>query len=96
MLGPVVELELVNPLDKVPDDVEISIRHFLTVPHTPDAHEASDDPDDKHEIVKLTKVNGRLEMKVIDTIHSVTSEYFTTRKLSGKSLCWVTTTFWIV
>ena len=84
MLGPVVELELVNPLDKVPDGVEFSIRHFLTVPHSPEAHEALDNPEDEHQIVKLTKVEGRLEVQVIDSIHSVTSEYFTTRKLAGR------------
>ena len=93
MLGPVVELELVNPLEKVPDGVEISIRHFLTVPHSPEAHEALDNPEDEHQIVKLTKVEGRLELQVIDSIHSVTSEYFTTRKLAGKSLCFVTMMF---
>ena len=37
MLSPVVELELVDPLVKVPDGVEISIRHFLTVPHSEEA-----------------------------------------------------------
>ena len=93
MLGPVVELELANPLDKVPDGVEVSIRHFLTVPHSPEAHEALDNPEDEHQIVKLTKVEGRLEVQVIDSIQSVTSEYFSTRKLAGQSLCFVTMMF---
>ena len=92
MLGPVVQLELENPSDKVPEDVEISIRHFLTVPHSPENQEALDSPDDQHQIVKLTKVKGRFEMEVIDSIQSVTSDYFTTGKLSGQSLCWITST----
>ena len=93
MLGPVVELELVDSLEKVPEGVEISIRHFLTVPHSAEAREALDNPEDQHHVVKLSKVNGKLELQIIDSIQSVTSEYFTTRKLSGQSLCFVTMMF---
>ena len=93
MLGPVVELELVRPANMVPDGVKISIRHFLTVPHSREAQEALYNSEDQHHIVKLTMVEGRLEMKVLETIHSVTSEYFSTENLSGQSLCWVTPVF---
>ena len=93
MLGPVVDLELLDPSDKVPTDVEFSIRHFLTVPNSLEAQVALDNPEDQHHIVKLTKVNGKLELEIIDSIHSVTSEYFSTSKLSGRSLCWIAPVF---
>ena len=76
--------------EKVPDGVEISIRHFLTVPHSREAREVLDNPEDQHHVVKLSKVKGKLALQVIDSIQSFTSEYFSTRKLSGQSLCFVT------
>merc|ERR1711899_264434 len=93
LLGPVVDLQLVAPSEKVPGGVEFSVRHFLTVPHSQEAREALDNPLDQHHIVKLTKVKGKLKMEIIDSIHSVTSEYFTTNKLAGHSLCWIAPVF---
>ena len=36
MLGPVVDVELVDPPDKVPPGVVFGIKHLLTVPNSPD------------------------------------------------------------
>ena len=77
----------------MPDGVEFSVRHFLTVSHSQEAREALDNPLDQHHIVKLIKVKRKLKMEIIDSIHSVTSEYFTTSKLSGHSLCWIAPVF---
>ena len=35
MLGPVVDVELVDPPDKVPPGVVFGIKHLLTVPNSP-------------------------------------------------------------
>ena len=92
-MGPVVDLQLVTPSDKVPGSVEFSFRHFLTVPHSQEAREALDNPLDQHHIVKLIKVKRKLKMEIIDSTHSLTSEYFTTSKLAGHSLCWIAPVF---
>ena len=33
IIGPVIELELIQPKDLVPEGVEFSVNHMLTVPH---------------------------------------------------------------
>ena len=40
MLGPVVDVELVDPPDKAPPGVVFGIKHLLTVPNSPDVQEA--------------------------------------------------------
>ena len=92
MLGPVVDVELVDPPDKAPHGVVFGIKHLLTVPNSPDVREALEEDaySHRHHIVKMTEKNGKHEMEIIDSVVSVTSQYFVTKKLEGKPLCKIT------
>ena len=92
MLGPVMEIELVSPLDVVPKDTEIGVKHFLTVPEKTYFENAIYQEDKTHRVVKLTKGNSGFEIEHIDTKCKVSSEYFRTKNFVGKSFCHVTTT----
>ena len=92
MLGPVMEIELVSPLDVVPKDIEIGVKHFLTVPEKTYFENAIYQEDKTHRVVKLTKGNSSFQIEHIDTKFKVSSEYFRTKNFVGKSLCHITTT----
>ena len=90
MLGPVVDIELVDPPDRVPLGVEFGIKHFLTVPNsleTQEAVEKASGADHRHYIIKLTKRKGKHELEEIDFTTNISSEYFTTTKFAGRPLC---------
>ena len=89
MLGPVVDIELVDPPDRTPPGVVFGIKHFLTVPNSPEVREALEEEANSHShyIIKMTEKNGKHEMEVIDSTTSITSQYFVTEKLEGRSLC---------
>ena len=81
-----------SPLDVVPEDIEIGVKHFLSVPMSTDFDSAMHHEDKTHRIVKLTKERSGFEIEHIDTKSQVSSEYFTTTNFVGKSLCHITTT----
>ena len=66
MLGPVVDVELVDPADKAPPGVVFGIKHLLTVPNSPDVREALEEDaySHRHHIVKMTEKNGKQEMEI--------------------------------
>ena len=92
MLGPVVDIELVDPPDKAPSGVVFGVKHFLTIPSCPEVREALEEEGSshKHYIIKMTKRNGTHEMEVIDSTVSITSQYLVTDKLAERSLCKIT------
>ena len=86
-----MEIELVSPAFVVPEDIEIGVRHFLTVPSGNSSN--TDHRRDKiHRVVKLTKTASGFEIEHIDTKSKVSSGYFQTKNFVGKSLCHITTT----
>ena len=93
MLGPVVDIELVHPPDRTPPGVVFGIKHLLTVPNSPEVREALEDEANSHshQIIKMTsEKDGKHELEVIDSTIELTSQYFITEKLEGKSLCKIT------
>ena len=92
MLGPVVDIELVDPPDKTPPGVVFGVKHFLTIPNSPEVRESLEDGDQSHShyFVKMTKTDGEHKMEIIDSTVGVTSQYFITDKLAGRSLCKIT------
>ena len=92
MLGPVVDIELVDPPDRTPRGVVFGIKHFLTIPNSQEARESLEEGDHSHShyFVKMTKKDGKHEMEIIDSTVRVTSQYLITEKLAGKSLCKLT------
>ena len=92
MLGPVVDIELVDPPDKTPPGVVFGVKHFLTIPSCPEVGEVLEEEGSshKHYIVKMTKRNRTHEMEVIDSTVSITSQYLVTDKLAERSLCKIT------
>ena len=92
MLGPVVDIELVDPPDKAPSGVVFGVKHFLTIPSCPEVREALEEEGSshKHYIIKMTKRNGTHEMEVVDSTVSITSQYLVTDKLAERSLCKIT------
>ena len=90
MLGPVVDIELVHPPDRTPPGVVFGIKHLLTVPNSPEVREALEDEANSHshQIIKMTsEKDGKHELEVIDSTIELTSQYFITEKLEGRSLC---------
>ena len=92
LLGPIAEVELVDPPDLVPAGVNISIRHLLSVPKSVEVRQELESSDDNHNIVKITQAKGESITEIIDTQNNVTSEYFSTDKFTGRPLCQITTT----
>ena len=92
MLGPVVDIELVDPPDKTPPGVIFGVKHFLTIPNSPEVRESLEEGDQSHShyFVKMTKTDGEHKMEIIDSTVGVTSQYFITDKLAGRSLCKIT------
>ena len=92
MLGPVVDIELVDPPDKTPPGVVFGVKHFLTIPSCPEVRETLEEEGSshKHYIVKMTKRNGTHEMEVVDSVVTITSQYLVTDKLAERSLCKIT------
>ena len=89
--GPAMEIELVSPAFVVPEDIEIGVRHFLTVP-SGTSSKTDHQRDTIHRVVKLTKTASGFEIEHIDTKSKVSSGYFQTKNFVGKSLCHITTT----
>ena len=88
--GPAMEIELVSPAFVVPEDIEIGVRHFLTVP-SGTSSKTDHQRDTIHRVVKLTKTASGFEIEHIDTKSKVSSGYFQTKNFVGKSLCHITT-----
>ena len=98
-MGPVVDIELEDPQEKVPPGVVFGIKHFLTVPNsfeTPETERRkkkkgkSGESGHRHSMIKLTKRNGKHELEEIDYTTNISSQYFTTTKFAGGSLCKIT------
>ena len=90
-MGPIVEIELVEPYSVVPQDVTFHIQHFLSVPHCPEANNELMTDGDAHDIVKVTKVGDTLTIESIDSHAQLDSEYLSTERLQGQTLCHITT-----
>jgi len=85
--GPMVDIHLVEPPDKLPPGVEIGIKHFLSVPHSPDIRDGLEADNHSHHFLKATNVEGKLEIEVIESFPEIRSSYFTTKKLKSQPLC---------
>jgi len=90
-LGPVVEVESIEPLNCLPEGVSFQVKHFLTVPSSTEMQEEMQEDFPGHRIIKLTKQNGIFSKEVIDTFKTVDSSYFLTAKVENKHLCHITT-----
>ena len=82
-----VDVHLKEPTEKLPDGVQIGIKHFLDVPSCPEVREAWEGDNHEHHFLKVTKTKKGLNIKIIDTFKDVTSNYFMTEKLENQSLC---------
>ena len=88
-----IEIELVDPPEKVPPGVVFGIKHFLTVPNSLEIQETVEKPGGighRHYVIRLVKANGKHELEEIDYTTNISSPYFTTSKFAGRSLCKVT------
>ena len=86
--GPMVDVHLKKPTEKLPPGVQIGIKHFLAVPSCPEVREAWEEDNHEHHFLKVTKTKkGRLNIEIIDTFKEVTSNFFITEKLQNQSLC---------
>ena len=75
----------------VPEGVQLSLRHFLSVNHSQEIRSALDSKDDIHKIVKVTKdKEGLLEFEIIEEFRSIETEFFSTNNLQNKPLCIIT------
>ena len=92
LLGPVVEVELVEPDSTVPVGTIFSIRHLLTVPSCEEVREVMESGRCVHKIIKLTETADGFDREHIDSSSHINSEYLSTRNLVGKKLCLVTST----
>ena len=69
LLGPAIDIELVDPPDKVPQGVVIGIKHFLSVPNSSEIEkeeENSEESGHRHYVVRMIKANGKYELDKID------------------------------
>ena len=90
MIGPVVDIKLEEPFDKIPPGVVISVKHFLTVPQSSIMKQSIRKHD--HQIMKLTQANQRHEIEVIEVQSEISTQYITTSNFSGRHFCKVTAT----
>ena len=67
LLGPIAEVELVDPPNLVPARVNISIRHLLSVPKSTEVRQELESSTDNHNIVKITQAKGESIIEIIDT-----------------------------
>ena len=91
LLGPIIDLELLNPDDEVPTGVTVAVKHFLKAPQSSEEVEALELDGDNHAIVKIVETQESFFLQVIDTFETVTSQYFKTDKFEKSRFCYVTT-----
>lgn len=89
-----MDVELVDPVNEVPEGVVIGLRHFISVPSCPEVREYQQGQTNCHNIVKLTEDSIELKISVIDSFNDITSPYFFTNKFQGQKLCQITTSWW--
>ena len=90
MIGPVVDVELLEPPEKIPPGVVISIKHFLSIPQSVVMRQSIQTH--SHQIIKLTKAHHCHEVEVIDVQDDIDSHYLTTDKFAGGHFCKVAAT----
>ena len=79
----------------MPEGVRFSLSHFLTVPYSHEIAEALDNDNDKHLIVKCTRIGSQINIERLDEVRSVLSSFFETDSLQHQKLCFLTTaTLW--
>jgi hypothetical protein len=88
ILGPIVEMELVSPADKIPEGVKISVKHFLTLPNSAEVISCLESEEDQHNIVKITKIGEDLNIEKFGDFRTVNTEHFETYELQNQSLCY--------
>ena len=91
IISPILEVELVNPKDDVlPEDITVGIRHFLTVPNSPEIKAQMEKRAHQHHFLKIIKHEDTFKMEVIDSFSDIQSDYFSTMNLAKQPLCFIT------
>ena len=94
LLGPIVDVHLVEPADKVPEGVTVEIKHFLTIPRDPEVMEYMEGNGHLHDIVKVDMKNGNPEIKRVGIAQPGLTEtnMFSTNGFQGQDFCYVLAT----
>ena len=86
-----VEIELPNSSDTVPDGLKFSPRHFLAAPDEEFRNHMEGD-NHQHYIMKVNKVQGHFVSKEFGTFTSVEDEFCFETDLKNESLCFLVVT----
>ena len=91
-MGPLIELELPEKSDTIPEGLKISPTHFLSVPEDERFRNILEEDNHEHHIVKISEGNdGKLSMKKIGSFTRVTDNFcFGTEDL--ETFCFLTIT----
>ena len=94
MLGPLIELELPDDSETVPEGLKIAPVHFLSPPTDERFRNFIEGDKHEHHIVKIVKKKEGYEVEIIDSFIEIRDKFcFETEKFSNKSLCFITTVF---
>ena len=94
MLGPLIELELPDDSETVPEGLKIAPVHFLSPPTDERFRNFIEGDKHEHHIVKIVQKKEGYEVEIIDSFIEIREKFcFETEKFSNKSLCFITTVF---
>ena len=94
MLGPLIELELPDDSETVPEGLKIAPVHFLSPPTDERFRNFIEGDKHEHHIVKIVQKKEGYEVEIIDSFIEIRDKFcFETEKFSNKSLCFITTVF---
>ena len=82
-----IEIELDNSLEQVPEGVKLSLEHFMNIPNST---EGLANYMDQYAIIKATKVNGTFKIEEYNDYKAVDQRYFETEALQQQKLCYLT------
>ena len=94
MLGPLIELELPDDSETVPEGLKIAPVHFLSPPTDERFRNFIEGDKHEHHIVKIVQKKEGYEVEIIDSFVEIRDKFcFETEKFSNKPLCYITTVF---
>ena len=94
MLGPLIELELPDDSETVPEGLKIAPVHFLSPPTDEQFRNFIEGDKHEHHIVKIVQKKEGYEVEIIDSFIEIREKFcFETEKFSNKPLCYITTVF---